>query len=893
MFARVYQRATAQPDSWQLELDPQDAERRKRERVVRLNTIVVPKLRLAGFALVSLTVILHNYFAFGDPDLSAWLRLNLAIAIYCGVSWYLLHLFYTDIKKYFDLGLTFLVVDLVFYSLAVYASGGEKSWLYFLAIFRVVDQTPISTKRSLLFAHLAPVSYLAVALYIIYVDQRAIPLTPELAKVTFMYTGSLYIALVALNADRRTKRMAQVIRMARELVSELGQKRDALEASSRELRQSLDNQSRLANENAMLYANAQRDRTRQQQIFNSTSDGIIFVRRDGRIEAANVRAGDLLGFDPSGVIGVELARLVSRLYSIGDGDSFLPTLHTLLADPWAGGQGDLQQPATGRILHWVAQPARDTAGEVSGLTFTVQDVTRQRDLMRQLEDKSKLLEDARSRSEDANRAKGEFLANVSHEVRTPLSAIIGMAQHILENGAREDMVRRIRTSAESLMAIINDILDFSKIESRKLALERRPFSLRGALNDAAETLRVAAAEKGLALNVDVHEAVPDALIGDALRLRQVLLNLLGNALKFTERGEIRLRVGVASDLGDEVCLHFGIIDTGIGIPRDKQDVVFEAFSQADGSTARKHGGTGLGLSISTRLVEMMRGDIWVESEAGEGSTFRFTATFVVNQNPEQALPHAPVAGAVPAAPKEPLTLLIVEDDEVHRELLAATLTLPGHHVITACNGHQALQELARTRVDMVLMDFQMPLVDGFKAAATIRMWEKTAGGHLPIIGMTASALVEDEERCRAAGMDRFVTKPINKHLLFSAIDELRGVEPGSTALPPELAGRPAFLSGLGDDVELARKLVSIFLEQSPKLMTQIREALDADDAAALRRAAHALKGTISNFPLGPARGEASKMETLGFDGNLPAAREAFPVLEQEVERLKTLLPAMI
>ena len=895
MFARVYQRATDQPDSWQLDVDLQDAERRKRERVVRLNTVAVPKLRVAGFALVALAVLLHNYFVFGDPNWPVWLRLLGTVGIYCGVSWYLLYLFFADLKKYFDLGLVFLTVDLVFYSLAVYASGGEKSWLYFLAIFRVVDQTSTSTRRALLFAHLAPLSYLGVALYIVFVDQRAIPLTPEFAKVAFIYTGSLYTALVAMNADRRTQRMSQVIRVARELVTELGQKRDALEASSRELRQSLDNQSRLANENAMLYANAQRDRTRQQQIFNSTSDGIIFVRRDGRIEAANVRAGDLLGFDPAGAIGVELARLVSRLYSIGDGDSFLPTLHTLLADPWAGGHGDLQQPATGRVLHWVAQPARDGAGEISGLTFTMQDVTRQRDLLRQLEDKSKLLEDARSRSEDANRAKGEFLANVSHEVRTPLSAIIGMAQHIIENGAREDMVRRIRTSAESLRAIIHDILDFSKIESRKLALERRPFSLRGVLADAAETLRVQSSEKGLALTVDVQEETPDALVGDALRLRQVLLNLLGNALKFTERGEIRLSVGIASHLGDEVCLHFGVIDTGIGIPRDKQDIVFEAFSQADGSTARKHGGTGLGLSISTRLVEMMRGDIWVESEAGEGSTFRFTATFAINANPVEAqAPAAFGAGDAPAAePKAPLTLLVVEDDEVHRELLAATLALPGHTVLTACNGHQALQELARSRVDMVLMDFQMPLVDGFKATATIRNWEKTSGGHLPIIGMTASALVEDEERCRAAGMDRFVSKPINKYTLFTAIDELRGVEPGTTALPPELAGRPAFLSGLGDDVELARKLVSIFLEQSPKLVTQIRAAIDADDAQALRRAAHALKGTISNFPLGPARGAAATMEGFGFDGDLAGARDAFPVLEQEVERLKTLLPAMI
>ena len=890
MFGRLFQRATARPDSWELELDPQDAERRKRERVVRLNTDVVPKLRIAGYALVSLAVLLHNYLVFGDPSWEAWLRLNAAIIIYCAVSWYLLHLFYADLKRFFDLGILFLILDLWMYSLAVYASGAEKSWLFFIPVFRVVDQTPISTKRSLLFAHLAPLSYLSVVLGVLYIDHRSIPIAPEIAKLATMYAVSVYTALVAVAADRRTKRMAQIIRVARQLVSELGQKSNALEESSRDLRQSLDTQSRLATENAVLYTNAQGERTRQQQIFNSTSDGILFVRRDGRIEAANVRAGDLLGFDPSSIMGMELSRVVSRLYSIGDGDSFLPTLQTLLADPYAGGQGDLQQPSTGRVLHWVAQPARDAAGEISGLTFTVQDVTHQRDLLRQLEDKGTLLEDARLRSEDANRAKGEFLANMSHEVRTPLSAIIGMAQHMLDNGPREDMVKRVRTSAESLMAIINDILDFSKIESRKLALERRPFSLREVLKDAAETLRVQALEKGLALEVDVHESVPDALVGDALRLRQVLLNLLGNSLKFTERGEIRLRVGIASDLGDHVCLHFGVIDTGIGIPRDKQDVVFDAFSQADGSVARKHGGTGLGLSISTRLVEMMRGDIWVESEAGEGSTFRFTATFALH---EGELPSALVAPAASTTAADgPLTLLVVEDDEVHRELLAATLRLPGHEVITACNGHEALQELARRRVDLVFMDLQMPHVDGFKAATAIRTWEKAAGGHLPIIAMSASALGEDQERCRAAGMDRFITKPIHREALFHAIGELRGPE-GPAALPPELAGRPAFLSGLGDDIELARKLVSIFLEQSPRLMTDIRSAVNAGDAQALRRAAHALKGTISNFPVGPARGAAAQMETFGYDADIDSARAALPVLEQEVERLQSLLPAMI
>jgi CheY-like chemotaxis protein len=371
----------------------------------------------------------------------------------------------------------------------------------------------------------------------------------------------------------------------------------------------------------------------------------------------------------------------------------------------------------------------------------------------------------------------------------------------------------------------------------------------------------------------------------------VLINLLGNALKFTDRGEVRLRVGVASALPGEVCLHFGVIDTGIGIPRDKQDVVFQAFSQADGSAARRYGGTGLGLSISTRLVELMRGDLWVESDAGEGSTFRFTATFATAEAAEPAA--SPVSEAAGAEErKRALTLLVVEDEDVHRELLAALLSARGHCVVTARNGREALQELARTPVDLVLMDLQMPEIDGLQAAATIRAWENATTGHIPIIGMTASSLADEQARCRAAGMDRFVSKPISRDALFRAVEEL-SVNGTPSSVPPELAGRPAFLAGLDDDVELARKLVDIFLEQSPKLMDQIRTALAAEDMIALRRAAHALKGTISSFPTGPARGVATRMEAIGYDGDVAAARETLPLLEQEVDRLRALLPVLI
>jgi signal transduction histidine kinase/CheY-like chemotaxis protein len=889
MLARPARRASPTPDdTWELHVDSQEADRRKRERVIRLNTVTVPKLRIVGFALVSLSVFLHNYFAFGTADLAPWMRLNLVLGAYCAASWYLLHLFYADLQKYFDLGLLFLVLDLAMDGLAIHASGGERSWLFFLAVFRVVDQTPISQRRALFFAHLAPFSYLGVVLYIIAIEGRAIPLGPELAKLTVIYAGSLYTAMVARNADRRTHRMAHVIRLARQAVAELGQKSQALEASSTELRQSLDSQSRLADENATLYAAAQRDRTRQQQIFDSTSDGIIFVTPDGQIEAANVRAGDLLDFDPQSVIGVELARLVSRLYTVSGGDSFLPTLQDLLERPWAGGHGDLQQPSTGRILHWIAQPARDLGGDVLGLTFTFQDVTRARGLVLELDEKSRLLEEARAQAEDANRAKGVFLANVSHEIRTPLSAIIGIARHLEDNSAPDAMVRRIRTSAESLMAIIDDILDLSKIESRTLALERVPFALRAAVQDAVETLRVQADEKSLGLHVEIDDAAPDALVGDPLRLRQVLVNLLGNGIKFTERGEVRLKVGVAAAMPDEVVLHFRVMDTGIGIPRDKQDLVFQPFAQGDGSAGRKHGGTGLGLSISMRLVNMMRGDLWVDSEAGQGATFSFTATFGVAADAA-----GPADDDRPAsAAMTPRVILVAEDDNIHRRLLTAMLSARGHRVLATKDGREALGLLARERVDAALFDLQMPGLDGLRATESIRAWERSAGGHLPVLGMTASVLGNEDERSRHCGMDHLVLKPMSRDTLFGWIDSLPESR-GHSLVPPELAGHADFLASLGDDLPRARALVGSSLEEGGGMLTQLQAALRDEDRAGAIRALQGLSGTLQRLPPGESLHLVQQMANSASAGDLVAVRDVLPRLSAEIARLRDVLPALV
>jgi len=872
--------------SFDLQVDPAEAERRKRARLVQINTLVVPRLRVLGFALIATAALLHNTFIYPGWDAFVWrdwLRLAGAFAFYSAITWYLLYLFYEDAQRFVDLGLVFLALDMGMFAAAIYFAGADRSWMYFLPMLRVADQTGTNFRRALAFAHLAPVAYAAVLLYVVVVDHRVIVWGPEIAKLVFIYIGSVYIAMIARAGDVRYQRSSEIIRLARALIRELDEKGKALERSSHQLHDALDQQADLHKENARLFTATEAREARLSQILHSTSDGIIFVGPDGRIEAANVRAGDLLGFDPLTVIGMDVMRILARLYSLGDGDSFGVTLKGLLADPGPGGHGDLQQPSSGRVFHWVAQPTRDSSGGTVGLTFTFQDVTPTRDLVRQLEDKSRLLEEARRKAEEANRAKGEFLANVTHEVRTPLSAIIGMTGLLADS----ETARRIRASAESLLAIIGDILDFSKIDSRKLTLSREPLALRAVMQGVVDTMQVTAEAKGLHLVLEVMPEVPDALVGDGLRLRQILVNLVGNAVKFTHSGDIRVRVDVASRLPDDICLHFAVIDTGIGIPRDKLELIFEAFAQADGTSTRRFGGTGLGLSISARLVDLMGGDIWVESQVGAGSAFRFTANFGV----QGAAPPPP--RPQPAADVKPVCVLLVEDEQVHRELVAHLLRQRGHRVVTARNGREALVELTRNGVQIVLLDLQMPEMDGMQLASAIRAWERGNGGRLPLVAMTASVMSKEMEQFHSAGIDETLIKPIARERLYRMVESLATDGASPIAPPPELAGRAAFLEGLGNDTSLAKRLVDLFLQDSGRLVNDISRAIADRDADRLRRAAHTLKGSVSNFPAGAASDTAARMETLGFQADFDGAEEILPILEREIDRLRGVLPTLI
>jgi signal transduction histidine kinase/ActR/RegA family two-component response regulator len=524
----------------------------------------------------------------------------------------------------------------------------------------------------------------------------------------------------------------------------------------------------------------------------------------------------------------------------------------------------------------------DEAGNVTRLVSTTIDTTE----LKRIQDE---LQRARQAAEAANRAKDEFLANVSHELRTPMNAIFGMTDLALDSSPSEQqrqLLTTVRTAASSLLTILNDLLDFSKIASGKLTLERAAFSLRAAVVDTVQALAVRAQRQGLELTCHVEPDVPDTLEGDVGRLRQALMNLIGNAIKFTPEGEVEVTVETAPADDDAVALVFTVRDTGIGIAPDKQEAIFRAFEQEDASTTRKYGGTGLGLTISAQLASLMNGGIAVHSAPGAGSTFRLTARFARATGLAAPLPRA--APEQPAAdPGSPLRVLAAEDNDLNVTLLQKLLAKRGHSAEFARDGHAALALASRGGFDLMLLDLHMPGLDGFDVVKAIRERERATGAHLPILALTARHSARDRERCLEAGMDEFLSKPIEAASLWAMIERVtasRPAAPAARASEPGLLDSHTILRACGGDAGILEPMLAAFRRNLPKLISRVGVAMASGDLKELQAAAHQLIGTVGVFST-VAADVAASLE----DAARREDRDGCTALVGQLERLCALL----
>jgi PAS domain S-box-containing protein len=654
-------------------------------------------------------------------------------------------------------------------------------------------------------------------------------------------------------------------------------------------------------------------------LIEEMNESAVTLSAEGSILYCNRRLAELLQKPLQRIIGLPFSAFVDPL----DRTRFAELLEAGRTGGSAGEITLLAQDGSAVPLQMALGPL--PAGAAASICLVASDTSesqgkeiRLRDMMASLIETKREAETARGDAERANAAKSEFLANMSHEIRTPMNGIIGMTDLVLETDLEADQrayLEMVKTSAHCLLGLINNFLDFSKIEAGKMELEMVDFSLRQCVSSLLDPLVIRARQNGLELTAEIDAQVPDSLVGDSMRLRQILLNLIDNAIKFAEGGEVSLRIASEAAQAGEELLHFTVSNAGNGIPLDKQRLIFEPFAQADGSTTRLHGGTGLGLTIASDLVRQMGGRIWVESIPDQKTAFHFTANLPSQGTPaghgSQAglrLPENPGAeteGAHLRPPAKRLCILLAEDNAINRALAVAILEKRGHTLVLAEDGRQAVEAARREVFDLILMDVQMPRMDGFEATHLIRQSEEASGRHTLIAAMTARAMAGDRERCLAAGMDGYISKPLQKQDLLNLVERTPGQQSfgiselsavgsqgnGAAASPaaPPVSLRAILLAQLDDDEAVLQQMVVLFAENTPRLLAELNGAITRRNGEELASCTHKLLGSLGAVGAVRAREFALQLEELGLKERWTDAEAMFGRLERESASIATAL----